>query len=55
MVDATVRQESAEKIAPVLPRMCLTIGRENVAVDQSEIQSLISYVENYVSPLVHFI
>jgi len=40
MVDVTVHRESAEKIAPDLARMGLTIGREGVAVDQSEMQSL---------------
>jgi hypothetical protein len=32
MVDVTVHRERAEKIAPDLARMCLTIGREIVAV-----------------------
>ena len=40
MVDVTIQRESAEKVVPDLTRVCLTIGRENVAVDQSEMQSL---------------
>jgi len=54
MGDVTVHQESAEKIAPDLAQMCLTIGRETV-VDQSEMQCL--NVEIQVSPslIVYFI
>ena len=39
MGDVIVHRESAEKIAPDLARMCLTIGRETV-VDQSEMRCL---------------
>jgi len=53
MDDVTVHRESAEKIAPDLAQMCLTIGRETV-VDQSEMQCL--NVEIQVSPslIVYF-